>query len=73
MRPALKRGSALTGAGPSFNAPVALSCANDRFFVVDNAGAPWRGGDVGPSGWGRFAHSVSGPRRRIDRHLVAAA
>lgn len=37
----------LTGAGSGFDSHFSLSFANDRVFVVDSAGATWRGYDVG--------------------------
>ena len=37
----------LTGAGASFDSNFSLSYANDRVFIVDEAGGRWRGFNVG--------------------------
>lgn len=37
----------LTGAGTSFDSNFSLSYANDRVFIVDNAGQDWRGYNIG--------------------------
>ncbi len=40
----------LTDAGSDFDSHFSISYANDRFFVVDDAGRTWRGYDVGLGG-----------------------
>lgn len=40
----------LTAAGTSFDSYFSISYANDRIFVVDNAGGTWRGYDIGVAG-----------------------
>ncbi len=48
----------LNGAGTSFDSHFSVSYANGMVFIVDAAGQPWRGYDVGLGGGGGCAYTV---------------